>query len=131
MAYPTFAAFVAPYDKIGPAQMTTWMDTFSSICNFAHVNKWNYSLGHKPKGSICLTSYFESSQAVIATMIMSCNLNAIFADREIVAILKDDVDELGLLPAAAKGVHWFRLGCLVPLAVALSPHWAGERGQPR
>merc|ERR1719204_1806384 len=37
MAYPTFAAFVAPYDKIGPVQMANWMDTFSSICNFSNV----------------------------------------------------------------------------------------------
>jgi len=118
MAYPTFAAFVAPYDKIGPVQMANWMDTFSSICNFSKVDTWNYSLGEKPKGAICLTSYFESSQAVIATMIMSGNLNAIFADREIVAILKDDVDELGLLAAAARSNHWFHLGCLACLATA-------------
>jgi len=120
MAYPTFAAFVAPYDKIGPVQMANWMDTFSSICNFSKVDTWNYSLGEKPKGAICLTSYFESSQAVIATMIMSGNLTTIFPkkEQEIVAVLKDDVDELGLLPAAAQSTPWFHLGCLACLATA-------------
>mmetsp|Transcript_28825 Transcript_28825/g.83443 ORF Transcript_28825/g.83443 Transcript_28825/m.83443 type:complete len:832 (-) Transcript_28825:166-2661(-) len=79
MAYPTFAAFVAPFDEIGAEQMTNWMDTFSSICNFTMVDKWNFTRGHKPRGSICLTSYFEASQAVIATMVMSNNLVPIFS----------------------------------------------------
>jgi len=71
MAYPTFAAFIAPYDEIGAAQMSTWMDTFSSICNFTGVNLTDFDQGPAPIGDICLTSYFEASQAVIATLIMS------------------------------------------------------------
>jgi len=71
MAYPTFAAFIAPYDEIGAAQMSIWMDTFSSICNFTGVNLTDFAQGPEPTGDICLTSYFEASQAVIATLIMS------------------------------------------------------------
>jgi len=78
MAYPTFAAFVAPYDEISAEQMTNWMDTFASICNFSAVDKWEYSRGGKPRGAICLDTYFEASQAVIATMVMSDNLRQIF-----------------------------------------------------
>jgi len=71
MAYPTFAAFVAPYDEIGAVQMAQWMDTLSSICNFSGVNTTDYAAGDKPKGKLCLDSYFEASQAVIATMLMA------------------------------------------------------------
>jgi len=71
MSYPTFTAFVAPYDEIGQAQMRQWMDTFSSICNFSQVNFEDFTLGKAPKGDICLTSYFEAGQAVLATMIMA------------------------------------------------------------
>lgn len=75
MSYPTFSAFVAPYDEIGAEQMKNWMDTFSSICNFTFVNKFDYKAGgNPPKGNICLTSYFEASQAVIALLIMADNL---------------------------------------------------------
>merc|ERR1740121_3541964 len=38
MAYPSFATFVAPFDEIGAAQMSQWMDTLSSICDFTDVN---------------------------------------------------------------------------------------------
>mmetsp|Transcript_55078 Transcript_55078/g.148475 ORF Transcript_55078/g.148475 Transcript_55078/m.148475 type:complete len:750 (-) Transcript_55078:192-2441(-) len=74
MAYPTFSAFVAPYDEIGAAQMSNWMDTFSRICNFSAVNFTDFKSGGLPEGKICLTSYFEASQAVISTMIMSNKL---------------------------------------------------------
>jgi len=65
MSYPTFTAFVAPFDGIEEAQMQHWMDTFASICNFSETNTTHV------QGKICLTSYFEASQAVIATMLMS------------------------------------------------------------
>jgi len=71
MSYPTFAAFIAPYDEIPADQMSQWMDTFASICNFSEVNMTDFESGGKPVGKICLTSYFEASQAVISTMIMS------------------------------------------------------------
>jgi len=74
MAYPTFTAFVAPYDEIGAAQMTAWMDTLCSICDFTSVNTTDFASGGKPEGKICLTSYFEASQAVISTLIMADNL---------------------------------------------------------
>lgn len=71
MSYPTFSAFIAPFDEIGEAQMTFWMDTFAGICNFSRVNVDDFASGGSPEGKLCLTSYFEASQAVIATMIMS------------------------------------------------------------
>jgi len=98
MAYPTFTAFVAPYDEIGAAQMTHWMDTFSSICNFSGVNMDDFEEGKKPKGAICLTSYFEASQAVISTLIMADKLRPLpksfqpLADHvEKVTILKEEI----------------------------------------
>jgi len=103
MAYPTFTAFVAPYDEIGAEQMTNWMDTFASICNFSEVNLQDFTKGKKPKGNICLTSYFEASQAVIATMIMADNLRPIpklhtWVPKHVekVAIRKEEVVDLGL-----------------------------------
>jgi len=93
MAYPTFAAFVAPYDEIGAEQMTNWMDTFASICNFSAVDKWLYNRGGKPTGAICLDTYFEASQAVIAMMIMSDSIRPIGpplgSALHMVTILKD------------------------------------------
>lgn len=80
MAYPTFTAFVAPYDEIGAAKMTSWMDTFSSICDFSKVNLSDYSGSAKPEGDICLTSYFEASQAVISTMVMANILTPLAED---------------------------------------------------
>jgi hypothetical protein len=67
MAYPTFAAFVAPYAGILPEENAEWMNTFASICNFedpAH-----------PNGTICHTTYFDLSQALIATMVMAERLS--------------------------------------------------------
>jgi len=77
MAYPTFSAFVAPYDEIGAIPMSRWMDTFSRICNFSEMNFSDYSAGGKPVGQICYSSYFESSQAVISWMIMAGKLRTI------------------------------------------------------
>lgn len=78
MSYPTFSAFVAPYDEIGAEQMKNWMDTFASICNFSGVDKLKYKEGGtKPRGSLCMTTYFEVSQAVIALMIMADTLTAL------------------------------------------------------
>lgn len=62
MSYPTFTAFVAPYDAIPTSESTSWLDTFASICDF--------STG-KPTGDICQTSYFEAGQEVISTMVMA------------------------------------------------------------
>jgi len=95
MAYPTFTAFVAPYDEIGAEQMTNWMDTFSSICNFSKVDVADFNLGEEPAGAICLTSYFEASQAVISTMIMAgfvspLEQKSFLQAREKVKILKDE-----------------------------------------
>jgi hypothetical protein len=62
MSYPTFTAFVVPYEAISEAESQGWLDTFASICSFE---------GSEPAGDICATTYFESGQEVIATMIMS------------------------------------------------------------
>jgi hypothetical protein len=62
MAYPTFTAFVAPYGPLKPEVSTAWMDTFASICDFS---------GKEPKGLLCSSAYFEVSQALIATLVMS------------------------------------------------------------
>merc|ERR1740121_613718 len=71
MAYPTFTAFVAPHGGYSSAEMSNWMDTFASMCDFTKVDKWEYKKGGKPKGAICLDSYFEASQAVISTLVMA------------------------------------------------------------
>lgn len=62
MAYPTFTAFIAPYNPLRPEVSTAWMDTFASICDFS---------GEKPEGLLCSSTYFEVSQALIATLVMS------------------------------------------------------------
>jgi len=135
MAYPTFAAFVAPFDDIGAAQMSTWMDTFSSICNFTMVDKWNYTRGHKPEGSICLTSYFEASQAVISTMVMANTLRPIFSDQPIeVVILKNEVTEVGrqgqqLDRSAARQSIFLAASVLLIAAAGLVAH-TGRRRNP-
>jgi len=89
MAYPTFAAFVAPYDEIPAANMTQWMETLVSICNFSAVNFSDYKAGGEPIGKICLTSYFEASQAVISTMIMSGSIGAVIPKGELVVLKAD------------------------------------------
>jgi len=71
MAYPTFTAFVAPHGGVSALEMSNWMDTFASMCDFHAVDKWKYKKGGKPKGAICLDSYFEASQAVISTLVMA------------------------------------------------------------
>jgi len=98
MAYPTFTAFVAPYDEIGAAQMSNWMDTFSSICDFSSVNLQNLAWGGQPRGKICLTSYFEASQAVISTMVMAGTLRPLSfkSSSFTVVVLKDEEHELGI-----------------------------------
>lgn len=62
MAYPTFTALVAPCTSLKEKESKLWMDTFSSICD------WH---GGHPQGDLCSTQYFEASQEVISTMIMS------------------------------------------------------------
>lgn len=62
MSYPTFSAFVAPFAPITPEESICWMDTFSCICNVKSAT---------PTGPVCQTTYFDLSQAVISTMIMS------------------------------------------------------------
>lgn len=62
MAYPTFTAFVAPYEAISASESASWLDTFASICDFS---------SGKPTGDICQTSYFEAGQEVISTMVMA------------------------------------------------------------
>jgi len=61
MAYPTFTAFVAPFPDIIPEESAQWLDTFANVCNFTE----------QPNGDICSTSLFDSSQAVVSTMIMA------------------------------------------------------------
>lgn len=62
MSYPTFTAFVAPYDGISTVENVGWLDTFASLCDFS---------SGVPDGDICATTYFENGQEVISTMIMS------------------------------------------------------------
>jgi hypothetical protein len=62
MAYPTFTAFIAPHDDVTAEASSAWMDTFATICDFS---------GGEPKGLLCSSDYFEVSQALIATLIMS------------------------------------------------------------
>merc|ERR1712070_603430 len=62
MSYPTFTAFVAPYEDITASENVGWLDTFASLCDFS---------SGEPDGDICSTSYFENGQEVISTMIMS------------------------------------------------------------
>jgi len=62
MAYPTFTAFVAPYSALTPEESICWMDTFVSICNFQNG---------VPTGTICGQGYFDLSQEVVSTMVMS------------------------------------------------------------
>jgi hypothetical protein len=62
MSYPTFTAFVAPYDGISTKESVGWLDTFASLCDFS---------SGEPDGDICATTYFENGQEVISTMIMS------------------------------------------------------------
>lgn len=125
MAYPTFAAFVAPYDEIGAAQMTQWMDTLSSICNFTEVNLTDFEAGPMPTGDICLTSYFDSSQAVIATMIMSdmlMPLAAGLADDDQIGngiIMKAQQGNVGFSFISAGMTSRFGMG-LVAISIALS-----------
>lgn len=103
MAYPTFTAFVAPYDEIGAEQMTNWMDTFSSICNFSAVDKWEYSRGRKPTGAVCLDTYFEASQAVIATIIMANTLRPIFDHNDLQAALVTILKDCGAIKQVCLG----------------------------
>eukprot|EP00446_Apocalathium_sp_SHHI-4_P078345 CAMPEP_0177575008 /NCGR_PEP_ID=MMETSP0369-20130122/79359_1 /TAXON_ID=447022 ORGANISM="Scrippsiella hangoei-like, Strain SHHI-4" /NCGR_SAMPLE_ID=MMETSP0369 /ASSEMBLY_ACC=CAM_ASM_000364 /LENGTH=353 /DNA_ID=CAMNT_0019063213 /DNA_START=30 /DNA_END=1092 /DNA_ORIENTATION=+ len=126
MAYPTFTAFVAPYDEIGAEQMTNWMDTFSSICNFSKVDVTDFTLGEEPEGAICLTSYFEASQAVISTMIMAGFVSPLEQEsfsqaREKVKILKDEI--LPVLERVSASNAWLlpalgALGALAALSMA-------------
>jgi len=116
MAYPTFTAFVAPYDEIGAAQMTYWMDTFSSICDFKLVNLTDYAAGPKPMGKICLDSYFEASQAVISTLIMADNLVPMPGQEkdspaDKVTVLREQGEELdSVLPASRETWQWHLTG---------------------
>jgi hypothetical protein len=120
MAYPTFTAFVAPYDEIGAEQMSNWMDTFSSICNFSGVNlEEDFTKDNKPAGNICLTSYFEASQAVISTLIMADQIRPLPggdsapADHvEKVTILKEEIVDLGLPTGTDLGAAVKILGSL-------------------
>jgi hypothetical protein len=66
MSYPTFTAFVAPYDNFGFKASSNWMDTFSKICRFD-----NSSGKVTVTGTLCSNSYFEASQEVICTQIMA------------------------------------------------------------
>merc|ERR1712186_257168 len=34
MSWPTFTAFVAPYDQIPANKSSVWLDTFSHLCHF-------------------------------------------------------------------------------------------------
>jgi hypothetical protein len=63
MSWPTFTAFVVPYDHIPAGKGSAWMDTFSSLCHFDEQGK--------AKGVLCSNSYFEASQEVICTQIMA------------------------------------------------------------
>jgi len=75
MSYPTFTAFVAPHGGVPAWEMSNWMDTFASMCDFENVDKWEYKKGHQPKGAICQDTYFEASQAVISTLVMAGHLS--------------------------------------------------------
>jgi len=81
MAYPTFTAFVAPYDitldfpqenntltPLSEIQQRTWMDTFAHICNFSNFTEEG---GWQIFGKVCQTTYFHVSQETISTMLMS------------------------------------------------------------
>mmetsp|Transcript_28823 Transcript_28823/g.83434 ORF Transcript_28823/g.83434 Transcript_28823/m.83434 type:complete len:725 (+) Transcript_28823:81-2255(+) len=81
MAYPTFTAFVAPYDitvnltddnvtllPLHEWQHTNWMETFAHICNFSNFTEEG---GWKIFGKVCQTTYFHVSQETISTMVMS------------------------------------------------------------
>lgn len=116
MAYPTFAAFVVPYDGIGSAQMSQWMDTFAGICDFTGVDLNDFALGTKPVGDICLTSYFEASQAVIATMVMSNRMPSL-ANR-----LQEDYheDDVVMMAEIGRGVQQGNLVAVAALTLLLA-----------
>lgn len=126
MAYPTFTAFVAPYDEIGAEQMTNWMDTFASICNFSDVNFLDFKAGGSPKGAICVTSYFEASQAVISLLIMSGFASPLLFDKfsqlsgssEKVNILKDDSALSLPMPVSRSASGMLALGAATSALVA-------------
>lgn len=130
MSYPTFSAFVAPYDEIGAEQMKNWMDTFASICDFTDVNKFDYKAGGKaPKGGICLTSYFEASQAVIALLLMAGNVDHLpprpAAERtprqsgERNASLVTVLDDTSGCSSPREANYWHRLPTTVAAVVAM------------
>jgi len=131
MAYPTFTAFVAPHRGIGTKSMSNWMDTFASICDFSSVNLEDFSLGGKPHGKICLTSYFESSQAVISTMIMAGKLRPLkpyaieHNDPDAVFIMKDEDVEVA---KASKSLATVALPALAVLMMVLFATFVLKRG---
>merc|ERR1740123_678505 len=51
MSYPTFTAFVAPLGGVSGEEMSNWMDTFASMCDFDGVDLLDYKKGGKPKGA--------------------------------------------------------------------------------
>merc|ERR1719253_727044 len=97
------------------------MDTFSSICNFSLVSFTDYDSGGKPVGKICLTSYFEASQAVIATMIMSGSFGPLPTDSKVVLSaqsykpLRDDITTR--MPASSNGSMIAVIGGLACVAL--------------
>lgn len=91
MSYPTFTAFIAPYQdyvympnkKLTAGPMSeqenrNWMNTFAFVCDFGN---WTEKGGWRIEGKVCQRTYFHVSQEAIAMMIMSGSLSPLPAPK--------------------------------------------------